>query len=208
MKRMLSVLPALLACSVILFAPAAFAQCVSGTITSQLETSGPFAGLWKYTLDITWDTPQGLSNVSLTCDFDCGSICDAGWAFPDTAGTGAGIVDDENSVPGDCDLPFVGEFNCSGNPSIGLMDPLVKWDALDGMGCEAGPQGSATLCFWVDLPPDPNSAAPIVLVKNGQNVCDGTIMGDCPQCPVGVDAFDWSQVKFQFLKDHQESSER
>ncbi len=206
MTRML-LLPALLACSLLL-APAAHGQCVSGNITSQLETSGPFAGLWKYTLDISWDTPQGLSNVTLQCDFVCASICDAGWAFADTSGTGAGINDDENPVPGQCDLPFSGEFNCMGNPSIGITGPMIKWDALDGMGCEAGAQGSATLCFWVDLPPDPNNTAPVVLLKNGQNVCEGVITGDCPQCPVGVESIDWSKVKFQFIKDNQEPSEQ
>ena len=205
MKRML---PILLSMSIVLLAPAAFAQCVSGTINSALETSGPFAGLWKYTLDISWDTPQGLSNVTLSCDFQCAAVCDAAWAFPDTAGTGPGINDDEDPVPGQCELPFAGEFDCRGNPSIGLAGPVVKWDALDGNGCEAGPLGSATLCFWVDMPPDPNSSAPVVLVKNGQNVCDGMIVGDCPQCPVGAEPIDWSQVKFQFIRDHKESSER
>ncbi len=200
MRRMLS-LPVLLACSIILLAPAAYAQCVSGSITSELETSGPFAGLWKYTVEISWDTPQGLSNVTLACDFSCASICEAGWAFADSSGTGDGINDDENPIPGQCAVPFGGEFNCEGNPVFGQLGSHIRWDALDSAGCEPGQQGSATLCFWIDLPPNPDSEAPIVLVKNGVNICEGTITGDCPQCPVGTEPIDWSQVKFKFIQD-------
>lgn len=201
MKRTLLVLPILLACSIVFLAPAAHAQCVDGTIEAQLETDGPFAGLWKYTLDITWDIPQGLSNVTLSCNFECAAICDAGWAFADTSGTGDGILDDENPMPGECTVPFGGEFNCQGNQPWAPEGPHVKWDAIDmGTGCEAGTTGSATLCFWVDLPPAENQPAPVVIIKNGQNVCEGTIMGDCPACPVGAEPLDWSQVKYKYIE--------
>jgi hypothetical protein len=209
MQRMLSPLPILLACSVILLAPAAFAQCVSGSITSELETSGPFAGLWKYTLEITWDVQQGLSNVVIECGAECErAMCDAAWAFADTSGTGDGVTNDETSTPGDCVVPFAGAFDCFGGPLHGLGGPTVKWDALDSPDCEPGTTGSATLCFWVDLPPDPDSEAPIVLIKSGQNVCEGMIMGDCPTCPVGVESIDWSEVKVQFKRNTDKEDER
>lgn len=209
MKRMLSPLPILLACSVILLAPAAHAQCVTGSISAELETSGPFDGLWKYTVDITWEIPQGLSNVAIQCGFDCATaICDAGWAFADTSGTGDGVTNDETSVPGDCTVPFVGEFDCKGVPQLGLDGPTIKWDALDFPECESGTTGSATLCFWIDLPPEPESEAPIVVIKNGLNVCEGMLVGDCPSCPVGVEAIDWSKVKVQFKPNTQKEDER
>jgi hypothetical protein len=198
MKRLLAAI--LLACICALLAPAAFAQCVTGTITAELQTSGPFEGLWRYCVQISWDTPRGLSNVTLQCNFTCPAICNSGWAFESPAGQGDGVTSDPHSVPGDCTVDFGGEFNCQGNPSIGLEGPVVKWDALDlGDGCEPGRTGSATLCFFVDLPPEPDQQAPIVLVKNNQDVCQGMITGDCPQCPVGTEPIDWSQFKIFYM---------
>ncbi|NNE44873.1 MAG: hypothetical protein HKN12_11760, partial [Gemmatimonadetes bacterium] len=93
-------------------------QCVSGTITAELQDSGPHAGLYKYTVDISWSTQQGLSNVTLDCGFGAcpEGACAQTYAFDDPAGTSTG----DN---GSCVVNYLGEFNCSGNPSIGVTDP-------------------------------------------------------------------------------------
>ena len=50
-------------------ASVANAQCVDGTISAELQTDGPHAGLYKYTVVMNWSTTQGLSNVTLDCGF-------------------------------------------------------------------------------------------------------------------------------------------
>lgn len=174
-----------------LSAPVAMAQCVDGTITAALEVGGPFDGLYKYTVQINWDTPQGLSHATLDCGFGaCSAIaCAQGWFFDTPAGTGTG------GEPGNCNFDFSGEFNCQGDPSIGFTDPVIKWDAEETNGCEAGNTGSATLCFYTSVPPVMGTL-PIVLVKNGQNVCEGDILGDCPlPCPVPTEQTTWSGIR-------------
>jgi len=163
-------------------------ECVDGTITASLVTEGEHIGLYKYTIEISWNTPQGLSNVTLDCGFDeC--ACESSWWFDDPAGTGSG------GDPDSCDFEFSGEFNCQGNPSIGIDHPILKWDAIQTEDCEAGATGSATLCFYTAAAPAPASV-PVILIKNGQNVCEGTIEGDCPfPCPVSIEEGTWSSLK-------------
>ncbi len=168
--------------------------CVSGTVTAQYQTTGPFAGLYKYTADISWTTTQGLSNITLDCGFgDCpDEVCVETFMFATPGGTSDG--------EGGCTVDYEGEFNCNGNPSIGFTDPIIKWDALDDNGCEPGNTGSGTFCFYSNLAPGPNSALPVILVKNGQNVCSGMLTGDCPQppCVVPVKESTLGKVKADF----------
>ncbi|NNF05216.1 MAG: hypothetical protein HKN21_00515 [Candidatus Eisenbacteria bacterium] len=181
----------LLLASLCLVAATASAQCVDGTITSALEVGGTFDGLYKYTVTINWDTPQGLSHATLDCGFgNCASLaCASNWYFDDPAGMGSG------GSPNDCDFDFEGEFVCQGDPSIGFTDPVIKWDALETNGCEAENTGSAVLCFYTDVAPA-DGVLPIVLVKNGQSVCEGTILGDCPlPCPTPVEGTSWSKIR-------------
>ena len=186
-------------CLLVFAATGASAQCVSGTVTAEFQTSGPFAGLWKYTIDFSWDTAQGLSNVTLDCGFgDCvDEACTATWMFDDPAGYG----------PGDgCTLDFDGEFNCQGNPSIGFTDPVLKWDAVGE--CQPEAMGSATLCAYTNIGPHPDSQLPIILIKNGQNVCNGTIMGDCPSpCTVPTESANWGFIKAQYKMEFPEDLE-
>lgn len=171
------------------------ADCVSGTVTAQIQMSGPFAGLYKYTIDFAWDTPQGLSNVTLDCGFgDCPEqACTHLWLFD----TPAGMTD---GVPDPCTVNYAGEFNCEGNPSIGVTNPIIKWDALsDSTGCEPGNTGSGTLCFYTDVPPREESSNPVFIIKDGQNVCNGMLMGDCPSaCTVPTEEITWGQIKAIF----------
>lgn len=172
---------------IVLSAASVSAQCVSGSVEAEFQVSGPFAGLWKYTIDFSWDTAQGLSNVTLDCGFgECvNEACTAIWMFDTPAGTG----------PGDgCTIEFDGEFNCSGNPSIGFTDPVLKWDAIGE--CQPENMGSATLCAYTNIGPHPDSQLPIILIKNGQNVCEGEVTGDCPSpCTVPTEETTWGEMK-------------
>jgi hypothetical protein len=182
----LAVLCLLVFCSV----PLANAQCVEGTITSEMQMFGPFAGLYKYTVEVEWTTPFGLSHLTLDCGFSMcpEAACSRIWVFEEEAGTGVG------GEPDGCEFGFRGEFNCNGDPSIGVTDPVVKWDAEDN-GCEGGKTGSAVLCFFTDIAPIQGDV-PVSLIKDGQDVCEGSLSGDCPMaCPVPVESTGWGRLK-------------
>ena len=195
MQRSLRAIVGVFACTCLL-ATSALTQCLDGTITSALQTGGPFAGLFKYTLTVNWDLPQGLSNIALQCEWECAGICQGGWAFQSPAGAGDGVASDEGT-PGECTVPFAGMFDCQGTPSQGLIGPTVKWDALGSSGCEPGRTGSATVSFYVDLPPHA-SDVPVIVIKNGQQVCTESIVGQCPSCPVSVKESVWGDIKVRY----------
>ncbi len=190
MRVRYQILTAIVACAVLaLGVNATFANtCVSGTVTAQFIDSGPFAGLYKYTAEISWTTTQGLSNITLDCGFgQCPeAACEQTYLFESPGGTGTGDG---------CTVEFDGEFNCQGNPSIGVTDPILKWDVVGD--CEAENTGTATLCFFTNLGPHPDAPLPIFIAKNGQNVCSGTIQGDCPAAPciVGTEKVNWGKLK-------------
>lgn len=177
-------------------APNAFSQCVSGTSTAELMTDGPHAGLWKYCVDFAWDTAHGLSNVILDFDFPCaGDVCDATWTFDDPAGSVDGVASD-SGTPGECTVDLMGHFTCSAIPGLGLVGPLVKWDAISTIDppCEPGMTGSGMACYYTDLPPSTDQS-PMFIVKAGVIECQGMITGDFPSCPVGANDPNWSTVK-------------
>jgi hypothetical protein len=181
--------------ALLIVVPSASADCVSGSITAAIEDGGPYDGLYKYTVDLQWDTPQGLSHVTLDCGFGAcpAAACAEGWLFATPAGTATG---DE------CTVEFDGVFNCDGDPSIGYTDPIIKWNALDLNGCEAEKTGSAVLCFYTSVAPVPG-VLPVILVKNGENVCEGTITGDCPlPCAVPIEATAWGRIKQMMGSEH------
>jgi|GEM_PF-6554357 len=172
--------------------PAVSAPCVQGTISGVPQLTGPYAGLYEYTVDLAWSTPRGLSHVTLDCGFEScpAAACAVTWVFGEPAG----------SAPGEdgCDLEFEGEFNCEGDDSIDMETPVLKWDAGDGEGCEAGREGTATLRFYTDVPPS-GGLTPVVLVKNGTEVCSGTLVGDCPLvCPTPVERLHWGVLKSRY----------
>jgi hypothetical protein len=154
--------------------------------------TGPFAGYFKYTAVLNWSTQQGLSNITLDCGFgECPDlVCAETFLFDIPAGTGEG--------EGGCEAEFEGEFNCNGNPSIGFSDPVLKWDAIGE--CKPGHTGSVTICFYTNLAPRADRQAPITLIKNGQQICQGMITGDCPAAPcvVGTEVTTWGEMKGKY----------
>lgn len=167
------------------------AQCVSGTVTADFQESGPHAGLWKYTMTVTWDLPHGLSNITLDCGFGVcpGTACSKVFEFDAVAGTSTG-------EPEPCTVEYAGEFNCEGNPSVGIDVPIVKWDVISE-DCQPGPTGSGTFCFYVNAGPHEDSPLPVTIIKDDLDVCSETITGDCPAvCIVPVEETTWGAVKY------------
>jgi len=79
------------------------------------------------------------------------------------------------------------------------VGPVAKWDALgdEDDGCAPGRIGMVVLYFLTNVGPDPNSEMSFFLIKNGQNVCEGTIIGDTPgpACMVPTRDTRWGAIK-------------
>ena len=174
--------------------PAA-AVCLDGTVLATYQNDGPYSGLYLYTITLNFLLEKGLSNVTLDLGFsECLEYaCHQTFLFADPAGESPGEV-------ANCPVMYVGEFNCAGNPSIDLTVPVVKWDVSVVSGCEPGTTGTATLRFYTNLGPDPNKELSLFLIKNGREVCEGTLTGDAPVSPCSVPTRDarWGEIKSMY----------
>ena len=189
-SRLLSVSVFVLA--LLLWVSPVSSRCLEGTSVAIYQDDGPYEGFYLYTIELTFMLEKGLSNVTLKLNVDdCPELaCQQLFFFPDPAGR----MDGGES---NCHVPFTGEFNCRGNPSIDLLGPVVKWDVGYAGGCEPGQTGSITLYFLTNVGPDPNSRMPFFLIKNGQEICEGYLIGDTPgpACLVPAHPMKWGAVK-------------
>ena len=176
----------------LMWSSSARGRCLEGTSVATYQTGGPYQGFYLYTIDLSFDLEQGLSNVTLKLDFDdCPELaCYQLFAFPRPAGQMSGQI-------ASCPVAFIGAFNCGGNPSIDLVGPVVKWDADNSSGCEPGKTGNITLFFYSNLGPNPDKQTPLFLIKNGQEVCEGTLDGDIPASPclIPTQEMKWGAIK-------------
>ncbi|MGH7340663.1 MAG: hypothetical protein ACREKH_09255, partial [Candidatus Rokuibacteriota bacterium] len=155
----------------------ATAACVSGEMTAEVAPGPEFAGLYKYTLSVTWDLDQhDLSHLDFFLKLEnCECICNQQFI---QFGTPAG-----HSSSGGCDTEYAGEYVCMGDPALppSFWAPAVKFEPSSG--CEPGLQGTGTFCFYSPMPPVQTAPQPDGLViKHGQDICAGTLVGQVPGC--------------------------
>lgn len=177
---------------------AATAQCsIDGVITAAPNTTDPALGVWEYTLTIVWnnDGSHGLSHFNLFMDevdanCSCSELSDALHLV-----TPAGTSDGEPSA---CTVTYDSFFECSGDPSIGLVGTILKFEPVED-GCEPGPVGSGTFVFYSNYPPAPVSLPGLYMSdKFSTYSCQGTLTGVFPGLPcdpVGNAADTWGGVK-------------
>ena len=192
MRRILGVTTCVLVLTLAAVVSPVGAVCLDGTTVAAYQTDGPYRGLYLYTITLDFMLEKGLSNVALDLGFsDCLEYaCSQTFLFPNPAGESPGEV-------ANCPVTYVGQFNCAGNPSIDFNAPVVKWDVFTASGCEPGPMGMVTLRFYSNLGPDPNRTVPLFLIKNGLDVCEGTLTGDIPvsPCVVPIQEMRWGTIK-------------
>ena len=170
----------------LLVLPLASEAAVSGTATVDFGT-GEFEGYWCYTIEIAWDAPMDLSNVSVFVGLEgLACACDPGvFLFPTPAGTSTGTGD-----LGVCELDYVGSYLCTGDPSLPpeYADvTAVRWDPSPEV-CNAGTTGTATLIFYSLLAPGPDQIYPdAISVKSGLDTFLGDISGVLPAADCEVD---------------------
>jgi hypothetical protein len=191
---------ALLLCTLLAPTAALADECgIDGTVTATQPNDPGFEGLWKYCVDVTWDTSigggGGLSHASVFLGLEtCECVCNSGViVFPSPAGT-------SNGDPDPCVENYNGEYACMGDPAIpdGMNSPAVKFEHDEIDGCEPGSTGTGTFCFYSIFPPAPANSYPSGLgLKSGGGECVGELTGQMPtcQCAVPVQPTTWGRVK-------------
>lgn len=160
-------------------------NCISGTSVAELQTTGPFTGLYQYTLSVTWQT-TGASLSHLTFDLGLDACCLPTTAVFDTpAGTSTG-------VKGPCE--YSGELVCTGDPTLPEQQgSAIKWEPLDE--CDPGNSGTGDFIFYtLHMPGAPSPAQ--LWIKYGQDACSGPLTGDLPVCgATPVEGSTWGMIK-------------
>lgn len=191
-KRKAGVAALILSVLLLAVAPAT-AQVIWGTSTATYPNDPGFEGMWKYCLDIEWDTSgHALSHTTLYIDLEaCPLFCDPGFfMFPEPAGSGPG---EEG-----CTVVYYGSFLCFGDPtSPGDEGPTIKFEYDEEIGCEPGPTGSATLCFYsVGFPTEPDIFLDYLGIKFATSTATGDLEGVLPSCITSpVRNSSWGTVK-------------
>jgi len=171
------------------------AQCLlTGDIQADLS-GDPGLPMYKYTLTVEWDmdSSYGLSHLDLVTDIEggtCGCLdFEDAITVPAIGGTSTG--------EGGCTVEYETFLECSGDPSIpGVTGILYKFEPIEVDGCEPGPTGTGSFCFYSDLAPVPVDEEFLALVdKAGLTSCAGTITGvfpgmDCDPVPATIYGLD------------------
>ena len=171
----------------------ATAQVIWGTSSATYPNDPGFEGMWKYCLEIEWDTTgHGLSHTVLFIGLEiCPLYCDEGFfAFPDPAGSGPG--------EGGCTVTYHGSFLCDGDPTMpGDQGPTIKFEYDEETGCEPAATGNATLCFYSSgFPTEPDVFVDYLGIKYGTDIGTGDLEGVLPSCVISpVEAASWGSVK-------------
>ena len=171
----------------------ATADVIWGTSTATYPNDPGFEGMWKYCIEIGWDTGwHGLSHTQVFIELEaCLLYCDEGFfVFADTTGSGPG--------EGGCTVTYHGEFLCFGDPTVpGDDGPTIKFEYHEGTGCEPGSAGSATLCFYSEgFPTDPDLFVDSLGIKYGTEIGTGDLEGVLPSCiTTPVESTSWGTVK-------------
>jgi hypothetical protein len=168
-----------------------------GSGSAWYSTDPGFEGYWKYCLTLHWDVtrydgkPHAMSHLSLLLGLEnCPGACEQGYfASTDTVGT--------SSDCGGCIVHYYMDFNCKGDPTLGILVPTVKFEPY-GEKCEPGIAGTAYLCFYSLASPRPIRAYDASLwIKFGLNIASGTLEGVLPRCAATtpVEPTTWGAIK-------------
>jgi hypothetical protein len=169
---------------------------IRGEITAH-EACFEALGEWRYELRIEWYNESGRDMSHFNLSLGQGTECD------------------ENDVTGEIFfLPLAGylyrgghtlpvacyaEYEMRGDPSLGITDPLLKFEPCMYMQRPVGESGSGKVLFWSDHPPAdilmPNQ---FLSEKFGLDGITGEVTGVFPGLPcdpVGNETMDWGHLK-------------
>jgi hypothetical protein len=175
---------------------------LEGTITAERSNDAGYRGYWKYCIHIEWDvteyTTRGVSHIDVLLGLEeCLTVCIPGYfAFQDTVGSGSGVAGD-----GTCTLQWHGMFECRGDPSTPIQEPLIKFEYFED-GCEPDAAGWVDVCFYSVAPPtDPGTFPDALAIRYGQYWTNGDLTGVLPSCDqnyISTEMSTWGSVKALF----------
>lgn len=169
---------------------------LSATGSAWLAEEPEYQGYWKYCYDVSWgNLPHGVSHLDLLLCMlaDCPCVCTPGYfAFEDTVGSGPGTY-----LERPCTVYYYGLFECYGDPSISIDDPLIKFEPYEG-DCEPDGMGTAHVCFYSVAAPVYGTWVDYVVIKFAGLSAFGTLEGPLPGCEYGASGSDestWGKIK-------------
>jgi hypothetical protein len=100
-----------------------------------------------------------------------------------------------------CELEFLSEFDCPGDPHFPVDGPSMKFEPVEG-SCEPGTVGWMHVCYYSLFPPTESGVFQDYLaIKFGPNVELGMLEGVLPYCecdPTPVEHSSWGTIKALF----------
>ncbi|HUU31314.1 MAG TPA: hypothetical protein VMY69_04355 [Phycisphaerae bacterium] len=162
------------------------ASVISAVGSAELISEGAFAGWYKYTYDVTWSLRRGLSHWDLVLKPACTQEDHLFVFDTDIGGAFDGLSTGKNwssSNPVVFTVSYEGNFEASGDPSIGLTEPLIKWEPNEGSD-DPGKSGVGTFWFYSNVIPEYGTFDDIVVSKYGRYTNYGDLTGAYPSCEV------------------------
>jgi len=153
-------------------------------------------GYYEYCYHISWDTSEyggaGLSHSTIYLALaECVCACEPGY-FEHRVPAGVGVGVD------DCELDFLSEFDCAGDPHFPVDGPTMKFEPIEDE-CEPGTVGWMHVCYYSLFPPTASTTfADHLAIKFGTNVELGDLEGVLPYCecdPNPVNMSSWGTIK-------------
>ena len=173
----------------------ALADAVWGEGLAWQAIDPQYEGYWEYCYHIYWDTTEygghGLSHTTIYLALsECTCACDEGyfvWYTP--AGLGYG--------EGGCEIDFLAEFDCYGDPHFPLDGPTMKFEPVE-QACEPGEVGWVHVYLSLFPPTEHQVFEDHLGIKFAQSVETGDLTGVLPLCECGsspVDSESWGCIK-------------
>jgi len=167
------------------------ASVISAVGSAELISEGAFAGWYKYTYDVTWSLSRGLSHWDLVLKPACTQEDHLFVFDTDVGGAYDGLSTGKNWSTGDpivFTVSYEGDFEASGDPSIGLTSPLMKWEPNENNN-QPGKRGVGTFWFYANVIPEYNTFEDVVVGKYSRYTKYGDLTGAYPSCEVIPEPF-------------------
>jgi hypothetical protein len=178
---------------------AVHAEAVWGTGLCFAASDPGMEAYWEYCYHISWDTTEygghGLSHSTIYLELaTCECACEPGY-FEHRIPAGVGVGEEG------CEVEFLSEFDCLGDPHFPVEGPTMKFEPVEG-ACEPGTVGWMHVCYYSLFPPcEPGVFPDHVAVKFGTNVELGTLEGVLPYCDCSVTPVEypsWGAIKAMY----------
>ncbi|MHC4478930.1 MAG: PEP-CTERM sorting domain-containing protein [Planctomycetota bacterium] len=158
---------------------------IAGTSTATPVVGGPRDGWFLYEMEIEWDLADdgmgaGLSHWDLILSLECRGL-DHLVEFDTPAGFSTTELEPDDPT----DMGWSGYFNRDGDPSEGILDPLIKYNnPFFPLEAQPGEQGYGTFSFYANVTPEYGTFEGVLFAKSGAVDVFGDLTGAVPSCTI------------------------